>query len=370
MEGRPPKTQAHPSRQIVAKRTIKKKDSTKEETKRAKSVASLSSYGCTVIDLASGGFPWGRIVNVVGDKSTGKTLLVSEAIAYAKHKYGDDFGHFFDDAEHAYNFDSQLMYGIDILPKNEEDRSVTIEDFMDRIERKALAAKKAGIKHFLYAIDSFDALGSDAEIERTRAKFEARAKGEKVEKGSYNLEKQRSVNQFFRTMNDFFDDNFTLVIISQTRKTIGSLFNTRYRNCEDALNFYSSQVIWLSQVQEYTKLNRTTGICVKAFVKKNKIAKPFRTCFFDILFDYGIDDIASNVDFLLDLRTKKGSLRKLDSIDWDGENVSKKTTEEMREIIIERIIEKAGGKQLSERVEEKWNRIEDEISPKRDKKYK
>ncbi len=76
--------------------------------------------GSDLFDLVGGGgLPWGKIVNIVGDNSTGKTLLASEIIAAAHKKYGEDLVWHYDDAEAGYSFDSKTIWGIDIVADDE-----------------------------------------------------------------------------------------------------------------------------------------------------------------------------------------------------------------------------------------------------------
>ena len=72
-------------------------------------VVELTSTGSDLLDLvAGGGVPWGKMVNIVGDKSTGKTLLMSELIACAHSKYGERLRWHYDDAEAGYSFNSAV----------------------------------------------------------------------------------------------------------------------------------------------------------------------------------------------------------------------------------------------------------------------
>ncbi len=85
--------------------------------------------GSDIFDLAlGGGFPIGKIINIVGDNSTGKTLLSCELIARAKQEYGDKLKWYYDDAETGFSFDTKEMYGFEIM-KEECTPSYTVEDF-------------------------------------------------------------------------------------------------------------------------------------------------------------------------------------------------------------------------------------------------
>lgn len=337
----------------------------KEVNKKPKPTVDLLSTGCTTLDCAlGGGLAWSKVVNIVGDKSSGKTLLVSEIIAQAKRKYGDDFDWEYDDAESGFSFDTEAMYGFKMLPKDKY-HSATIEDFMHHITKRTNEAKAAGKKYFIYVVDSFDALSSEAELERFHKMQKAKEEGKTYQEGTYNLEKQRKVNEFFRTeLNQIFDNNYMLIVISQIRQKIGVMFGEKtYRNCEKALDFYSSQIIFLSETEKHKIKDHVVGISVKAKIKKNKIGKPFRECFFDILFDYGIDDIASCIDYVFELKTETGKTKKACKIEWDGEIFKN------RGKLIQYIDDKKQEKKIAQEAIDIWNDIEKEIAPKRRSKY-
>ncbi len=341
------------------------KISRKKKNTGPKPTVEILNSGCTPLDLAlGGGFAWSKVVNIVGDKSSGKTLLTSEIIAQAKKKYGNKFDWEYDDAESGFSFDTEMMYGFDMLPKDNY-HSMTVEDFMHRVSKRTAEAKAKGVKYFIYAIDSFDALTSEAEVLRFERMLKAKEEGKKIEEGTYNLEKQRKVNEFFRVeLDKIFDNNFMLIVISQVRQKIGVTFGKQtYRNCEKVLDFYSSQVIFLSETEKDKHKDRVTGISVKAKIEKNKIGKPFRECNFNILFDYGIDDIASCVDYVFDLKTEKGKTRKAIDVKWD------KATFKSRSKLIQYIDDNEQESLISEAATEKWNKIEEDIAPKRRPKY-
>jgi len=330
-----------------------------------KPTVELLSTGCTPLDLAlGGGLAWSKVVNVVGDKSTGKTLLVAEIIAQAKLKYGDDFDWEYDDAESGFSFDTKSMYGIDMLPEDDY-HSITIEDFMYRVASKTAEAKLKGIKRFIYVVDSFDALTSEAELARGEKARKAREAGKAYEEGTYNLEKQRKVNEFFRTgLDNIYNNQYMLIVISQVRQKIGVIFGKKTtRQLEKVLDFFSSQIIFLSETEKQKQKGRVTGIGVKAKIEKNKIGKPFRECFFNILFDYGIDDIASCVDQIYSLKTDTGKTKMAISVQWSG------TTYRSRSRLIQSIDDNNQSGTIRKQAIKKWNEIENSITPKRKSKY-
>ena len=180
------------------------------------------------------------------------------------------------------------------------------------------------------------------------------------------MNKQKEIGIFFRNMVlKIREKNFTLLLISQVRENIGVMFGAKYkRSGGKAIDFYASQVIWLAECEKLVKKNRTYGIRTKIRCTKNKVSKPFRTCYIDILFDYGIDNIKSNINYLYDLLDDRGKLKsKTKKIKWNDEEM-------LPETLIKHIEKNNLEQELEQRVIEKWNKIEDIISSKnRKKKY-
>lgn len=328
-----------------------------------KDIVRFYPTGCTVFDLAlGGGFARGRIVNVVGDKSSGKSLITSETMALNKQRLKDKIRIPYNDSESGNNLDTEFMYGVEVV-KRDSHRSENIEEFESDFWKEFETLEEG--EKMIYALDSFDAIGSKEEDEKDRENRKKREEGGK-EKGSFGMTKQKKAGSLFRQIvTPMEKTEATLVIISQIRDNIGVMFGSPVkRSGGHALEFYSSQIIWLSECEKLEKKGRAFGIRVKARVTKNKVAKPFRECFLTILFDYGIDDIASNIDYLYDLLDVRGKIKsKRSKLVWDEKEYTKDS-------LLKFIEEKDLEPELKKRVEEKWNNIEIEISSKnRKKKY-
>jgi recombination protein RecA len=243
--------------------------------------------GSTLLDLVlGGGWAEGRIANIVGDKSSGKTLLAIEACA--------NFARLHSPEQVAYReieaaFDQEYAQSIG-MPRgiNYSEDVHTIEDF-ERDLMKWLE-KQSGPN--LYILDSLDAASSEAEMERETGE------------ASYGQEKAKALSQMFRKIvKDIRNKQCTLFIISQIRDNIGARFGeTKKRSGGHALDFYASQVIWLAEIAKIkrtiTKVERVTGVKVLANNKKNKIGIPFRRAGMTISFGYGVDDEISMHDWL------------------------------------------------------------------------
>lgn len=267
------------------------------------------SSGNTVFDLIlGGGFPVGKIVNIVGDSSSGKTLIACEAIAAARKQYGGKLRWRYNDAEAGFSFDSKLLYGFEIVDQDKAP-STTIEDFELDLHRELEALAEG--ETLVYVLDSLDSLSSLSEVDAAVDRRKALAAGKEI-KGSYGMTKQKSLSEFFRLQASHIKDKrCTLIIISQVRENIGVMYGPRYRRSGGkALDFYAAQIVWLAEAEKKEKRGRAVGITTRAKITKNKVGLPFRSGFLDILFDYGVDDVATNLNYLCDARTDTGKLKK------------------------------------------------------------
>ncbi len=300
----------------------------------------------------------GKIVNIIGDKSTGKTLFASEIIAQARKKLGDRLVWKYDDAESGFTFDTRNMYGFDlILEKEEDEMSDSVEEFDCKFDDYLKKLDKD--QHLIYVLDCLDSLTSDAEIERGEKRREAMRAGKKYEVGTYGVEKPKFFSQFFREKKkQIREKNATLIVISQIRDKIGVTFGRKWtRTGGRALDFYASQVMVLSEVEKYISCNKPIGICTKVKGEKVKVGRPFQTCFVDILFNYGIDNISSNIKYLYNLKTDAGRDRgkKTDKLDWDDLKMSSPK-------LIRYLEENNLEEELTKRVFEKWDKEEAAVS--------
>jgi hypothetical protein len=161
----------------------------------------------------------------------------------------------------------------------------------------------------LYIIDSLDALSDRAE-----QKSDDPAAG-------FGVGKAKALSQMFRRLIQTLETtNITLFVISQIRDKIGVTFGAKYsRSGGRALDFYASQIIYLSQLgvlnRTINKVKRAIGVHIKAKVTKNKVGLPFREAEMPILFLYGIDDMTACLDWLeetagLDRLSQFGGTRK------------------------------------------------------------
>lgn len=338
----------------------------KSKKKTKKEEVELTSTGSDIFDLiGGGGLPWGRLVNIVGDNSTGKTLLASEIIATAEKKYGKKLKWFYDDAEAGYTFNSSAIWGVDIVAEDDE-CSETIEDFELRLD--TLLNKMKPDERLIYVLDSFDSLTTEDEKKDHAERLKAIEKGKKAP-GSYGTSKSKRSSELFRIMKrKIKDKNCLLIVVSQVRENIGVMFGAKYaRMGGKALDFYSAQIFWLAVAEKHGKKGMSTGISIKILNSKNKIGKPYRTGIVEILFDYGVDNLTTNINFLYDLKTSdKGKYKP----DYD----KKKLIWQGREFNMRRLIKHIESNDLEDlltkQVYEKWQDLEDKANMSKGRKKK
>lgn len=252
------------------------------------------SSGSTLLDLVLGGVDhpgWarGRIANLVGDSSAGKSLIAIETCANVARL--SDAEHVrYAESEHAY--DPALARLLGMPPDVDPTEINTVEEFHDDLQE--FLKKQKRNTPSIYVLDSLDALADEAELERD------------IRKGSYGTAKAKLMSEMLRRLIPDIEKSGTLLlVVSQIRDKIGVTFGeTKMRVGGHALNFYSSQVIWLHEIQkinrEVSGAKRATGIRIKAKNKKNKVAIPFRDAEMTLTFMYGIDDELSMLQWMKD----------------------------------------------------------------------
>jgi RecA/RadA recombinase len=289
--------------------------------------------GCTVLDLTVGGekdflgFRAGKIHNIVGDKSAGKSFLASEIVARSYSDYGEGLTWNYDDAEEGYTFNSKILYGFEMM-KDKTLRSEKIEDLDVNINRFASGFdNEVGI----YMLDSLDGLSNKELEERSEKRKRAAEAGRDFKEGTYGTKTAKFLSQeFFRTKARLLSDtDVSLFFISQVRENMdGGMCSPKFiRAGGKALDHYCHTVLWLYPVRKLTKEGRVIGWVIKAKTEKSKTPRPYRECLFSIYFDYGVDNIGSNLDFLFDLRGDDFNLKAAaNNIVWDGKETEKLST--------------------------------------------
>jgi len=263
------------------------------------------SSGCTVIDCAlGGGYVLGRIVNIVGDKSTAKTALACEAITnfLRSHKGVAAYR----ETEAAFDKEYAAAMGLPVEQVSFGDNPLdTVEDF--ERDLTAFIDKQNG-KPGIYVLDSLDALSDEAEMKR------------EIGEATYGGNKAKALSAMFRKITRKLEhSNILLVVISQVRDNIGAMFGEKHtRSGGKALDFYASQIMWLAHIKTLKKtikgVERPYGVIIKANVKKNKVGMPFRQCQFEFHFGYGVEDLHASLNYLKDVN-------RLDAIKLNANNL-------------------------------------------------
>ncbi len=236
--------------------------------------------------LGVGGLPRGRIIEIFGPESSGKTTLSLHVIAEAQKKSGICA---FIDAEHAMDpeYAGRLGVKIDELLISQPDTGEQALEITESLVRSG--------KIDVIVIDSVAALTPKDEIEG--------------EMGAHHVGKQaRLMSQALRKLTSIVAKSKTIVIfINQIRMQIGVMFgNPETTPGGKALKFYTSVRIDIRRIAQIKKGEEVMGGRVRAKVVKNKVAAPFRTTEFDLMYNEGI----SHEGELIALGEKYGIIQK------------------------------------------------------------
>lgn len=361
--------------------------------------------GCHLLDLVlGGGWAIGRVSNVVGDNSTGKSLIAIEACANFAQQYpkGRIVYH---EVESAFDEGYAEMLGMPLdlttFVRDEIDDYDTVEGLFNYLDKEVLS--KASKEPVLYILDTQDFLTDKAE------------KSRKIDDGTYALEKNKLLNRLYRQLvRNMEKSKVHFMVVSQTRDNINVSFGRKWRvTGEGALKFAASQRIQLADLGKIPKTVRgitsSAGIRVKANCFKNKVGLPYRTCEFPLYFGFGIDSNEASLNWLKEVNgldelgigegyTHKDIYENLNKLQL--ENIFKrelkvnelKTVSDMQTLLCEHWCLRKGGrkkspggiqevakrlreegdKELEKKIQEKvtqiWNEIQTDFLPKR-KKY-
>jgi recombination protein RecA len=246
------------------------------------------STGSLTLDIATGigGLPRGRVVEIYGPESSGKTTLALSAVAQAQAAGGTAA---FIDAEHALDINYAQKLGVQI-----EELLVSQPDTGEQALEVAEALVRSGALDIV-VIDSVAALVPKAEIEGDMGDslpgLQARLMSQALRKLTASISKS----------------NTTVVFINQIRMKIGVMFgNPETTTGGNALKFYASMRLDIRKIENLKDNQEIIGGRVRVKMVKNKMAPPFRQAEFDIFFNEGI----SHTGEIVDLGVEKGIIEK------------------------------------------------------------
>lgn len=251
-------------------------------------VTNWISTGCTALDkIMGGGLPVGRMTEIYGDQSTGKSLIAAQIAAVAQEQ-----GHIvaYADSESAVSLDIMRAVGVDVdqLIYISPDTVEEVFDFFQNcIESKV---SKYPDRTMVLIWDS---------VAGTSVEQEMIAEFGKAIMGTH----ARTISQAMRKITRLFSKhNIAALFLNQTRENLGVMFGSKVTTFGGkAIGFHASVRVELRLAGKIkTARKKVIGVQTKAICVKNKVAIPFQDCILPIYFGHGIDDVEATLHWLID----------------------------------------------------------------------
>lgn len=320
------------------------------------------SSGSDLMDIIVGGgrgygFETGLVCLFESDSGSGKTFVGHEVIASAYHEYKNKCEWLYLDCESGSTIDSKQLYGFEVMPPNVEDRirPKTVEECLNEII--IFGNKKKKNNFGIIIVDSIDGLLSEDTQNRVEKRASLYSKGKEYDEGSYGMAKAKFLSQeFFPTINALAEEkNILIIIMAQYREAQGQYGSKKVLSNGKALPYYPHIRVKFVKKEEIEIKGRTIGAVIQAETTKMKGPRPFRSCYVVLHYSRGIDNTATNIDYLYDLRTvERGELKKSaieGTLTWDDQELT-------RSDLIRYVERNNLEKELSKRVHAKWEEEE------------
>lgn len=312
---------------VVVKRTVA---SVKRGISKDKKRIGIST-GCTLLNLACSdkpgrAFTTGTMINLVGASFAGKTVIAESILAEACYNPKFDKYRLYEDSPE-FSDGTRKLFGSKFLARvkppvltraiknkktgKKEQRMIECSETIEDLRDNFLNALDTGEACF-YDLDSLDALTSRDEQVKAKEIRSANVSGSDIS-GSMKMERAKILTETLRLCYSkiHHSDSF-VIIVSQVRANVQriSFMQDKYQRAgAEALKHFCSHEVWFTLCEKIKKKGVSVGVWTKATIKKNRSTGKDRTVYFPILFDYGIDDIRANINYLCDMKIWTGDTK-------------------------------------------------------------
>ncbi len=274
------------------------------------------STGSTLLDLAvsgryPGGIGSGRITQIYGDNSTAKKALVCEILGAAQRMgghaimedaettldfgwitkcFGLDTGPWRDDATREEHLDDDLKKAVKVFDKFTYRQPTSVSQLFDDEVGEVIKLKDLN-KPVVIGVDTMSAIPSEVELK------------DKLDDATYGVSRAKMYSSAYRKfVKPMANTDLTMIAIDQTREKLNASWGKKHTiSGGKAIGYYASTRILLKHEKNLkNKHDQIIGIKIKFTIEKNKLAPPMREGIIRVIWDYGIDDVTANLEWLAD----------------------------------------------------------------------